>query len=89
MRTYRDLLRAPEFRPIFLTSAVQVAAQTVSGLALGTLIYLATGSALLSALGMFGPRTSFSRCTRRCLSPRQPSHSRPSDIRPVSCSSSG
>jgi hypothetical protein len=32
-----------------------VAAQTVSGLALGTLIYLATGSALLSALGMFGP----------------------------------
>jgi MFS family permease len=55
MRTYRDLLRAPEFRPIFLTSAVQVAGQTVSGLALGTLIYLATGSALLSALGMFGP----------------------------------
>ncbi len=55
MRTYRDLIRAPEFRPIFLTSAVQVAAQTVSGLALGTLIYLATGSALLSALGMFGP----------------------------------
>ena len=55
MPTYRDLLQAPEFRPIFLTSAVQVAAQTVSGLALGTLIYLATGSALLSALGMFGP----------------------------------
>ena len=27
----------------------------MSGLALGTLIYLATGSALLSALGMFGP----------------------------------
>jgi MFS family permease len=55
MRTYRDLLRAPEFRPLFLTSAVQVAAQTVSGLALGTLIFLATGSALLSALAMFGP----------------------------------
>ncbi len=34
---------------------MQVAAQTVSGLALGTLIYLATGSALLSALAMFGP----------------------------------
>jgi len=49
MRTYRDLLRAPEFRPLFLTSAVQVAAQTVSGLALGTLIFLATGSALEAA----------------------------------------
>jgi predicted MFS family arabinose efflux permease len=55
MRTYRELLRAPEFTPLFLTSSVQVAAQTVSGLALGTLIYRATGSALLSALAMFGP----------------------------------
>lgn len=55
MRTYRELLRAPEFTPLFLTSSVQVAAQTVSGLALGTLIYLATGSAILSALAMFGP----------------------------------
>ncbi|WP_331766761.1 MFS transporter [Embleya sp. NBC_00896] len=55
MRTYRELFRAPEFTPFFLTSAVQVAAQTVSGLALGTLIYDATGSPLLSALAMFGP----------------------------------
>src|SRR5882757_271217 len=29
--------------------------QTLSGLALGTLVYRATGSALLSALAMFGP----------------------------------
>ncbi|MFE9396329.1 MFS transporter [Streptomyces flavidovirens] len=55
MRTYRDLFRVQEFTPLFLTSAAQVAAQTVSGLALGTLIYTATGSPLLSALAMFGP----------------------------------
>ncbi|GAA1989110.1 MFS transporter [Catenulispora subtropica] len=36
-------------------SLAQVAGQTVSGLALGTLIFAATGSPLLSALSMFGP----------------------------------
>ncbi|RAY14125.1 MFS transporter [Actinomadura craniellae] len=55
MRTYRELFRTPEFTPLFLVSAGQVAAQTVSGLALGTLVYTATGSPLLSALAMFGP----------------------------------
>ena len=55
MRTYRELFRAPEFTPLFLTSSVQVAAITVTGLALGTLVYAATGSPLLSALVMFGP----------------------------------
>jgi predicted MFS family arabinose efflux permease len=55
MRTYRELFRAPEFTPLFLTSAAQVAASTVTGLALGTLVYAATGSPLLSALSMFGP----------------------------------
>ncbi|MEZ0072096.1 MFS transporter [Planotetraspora sp. GP83] len=55
MRTYRELFRAPEFTPLFLTASMQVAAQTVSGLALGTLIYTATGSPLLAALAMFGP----------------------------------
>ncbi|MFD3576588.1 MFS transporter [Streptomyces sp. NPDC058644] len=55
MRTYRELFRTPEFTPFFLTASFQVAAQTVSGLALGTLIYDRTGSPLLSALGMFGP----------------------------------
>jgi len=55
MRTYRELFGAPEFTPLFLTSSVQVAATTVTGLALGTLVYAATGSPLLSALSMFGP----------------------------------
>ncbi|MFI7149606.1 MFS transporter [Nonomuraea sp. NPDC050022] len=55
MRTYRDLFRTPEFTPLFLTAAMQVAGKTVSGLALGTLVYSATGSPLLSALAMFGP----------------------------------
>lgn len=55
MRTYRELFRTPEFTPFFLTASFQAAAQTVSGLALGTLIYDRTGSPLLSALGMFGP----------------------------------
>ncbi|OKI99130.1 MFS transporter [Kitasatospora sp. CB01950] len=55
MRTYQDLFRTPEFTPLFLTSAAQVAAQTVSGLALGTLVFTATGSPLLAALAMFGP----------------------------------
>jgi MFS family permease len=55
VRTYRELFATPEFTPLFLTSAVQVAAQTVGGLGLGTLIYLATRSPLLSALAMFGP----------------------------------
>ncbi|MFD3484577.1 MFS transporter [Streptomyces sp. NPDC058665] len=55
MRTYQELFRTREFTPLFLTSAGQVGAQTVSGLALSTLVYTATGSPLLSALAMFGP----------------------------------
>jgi predicted MFS family arabinose efflux permease len=55
MRTYRELFMKPEFSSLFATSAAQIAASTVSGLALGTLIYTATGSPLLSALSMFGP----------------------------------
>jgi MFS family permease len=55
VRTYRELFAVPEFKPLFWTSAVQVAAQTISGLALATLIYDATRSPLLSALAMFGP----------------------------------
>ncbi|MEU6712138.1 MFS transporter [Nonomuraea sp. NPDC046802] len=55
MRTYRELFGAPEFTPLFLASAGQVAAQTVSGLALGTLVFTATGSPLMSGLAMFGP----------------------------------
>ncbi|MGW2816811.1 MFS transporter [Streptomyces sp. NPDC001415] len=54
MPTYRELLRTPEFAPFFLVSSVQVAAATVSGLALATLVYATTASPLLSALSMFG-----------------------------------
>ncbi|NUR57428.1 MAG: MFS transporter [Catenulispora sp.] len=55
MRTYRQLFAVAEYRMLFLTSLSQTAAQTVSGLALATLIFAATGSPLLSALSMFGP----------------------------------
>ncbi|MEU8686950.1 MFS transporter [Streptomyces sp. NPDC048665] len=55
MPTYRSLFRTPEFTPLFLGTAAQTAAQTVGGLALGTLVYRATGSPLLSAVSMFGP----------------------------------
>jgi|SRR4051812_42716329 MFS family permease len=54
MRTYRELFRVPEFTPLFATAGLQVAASTVSGLALGTLVYTATRSPLLSSLSMFG-----------------------------------
>jgi MFS family permease len=54
MRTYRELFRAPEFTPLFAAGSMQVAASTVTGLALGTLVYAATRSPLLSALSMFG-----------------------------------
>lgn len=54
MRTYRELFRTPEFTPLFTAGSVQVAASTVSGLALSTLVYAATRSPLLSALSMFG-----------------------------------
>lgn len=55
MRTYQELFRTPEFTPLFLASAAQSTAQTVSGLALGTLVFGQTGSPLLSSLAMFGP----------------------------------
>ncbi|WP_461084819.1 MFS transporter [Streptomyces deserti] len=55
MRSYRDLFRTPEFTPFFLASSAQAVAQTVGGLALGTLVYRATQSPLLSAVSMFGP----------------------------------
>ncbi|MGW2417971.1 MFS transporter [Streptomyces sp. NPDC001709] len=55
MPSYRSLFRTPEFTPLFLGSAAQTAAQTVGGLALGTLVYRSTGSPLLSAVSMFGP----------------------------------
>ncbi|WP_328634113.1 MFS transporter [Streptomyces sp. NBC_00356] len=55
MDTYRELFRTPEYPSLFATASLQVAGQTVSGLALGSLVYASTGSPLLSALAMFGP----------------------------------
>ncbi|MGW7378704.1 MFS transporter [Streptomyces sp. NPDC054794] len=55
MRSYQVLFRTPEFTPLFAASAAHTAAQTVGGLALGTLVFRATDSPLLSAVSMFGP----------------------------------
>ncbi|MGZ6666178.1 MAG: MFS transporter [Solirubrobacteraceae bacterium] len=54
MQTYRDLFRAREFSSLFVALSVRNAAETMTGLALATLIYGRTGSPLLSALAMFG-----------------------------------
>lgn len=54
MRTYRELFRVPEFTPLFSSVSLLTAARTVLGLALGTLVYAATGSPLLAALSLFG-----------------------------------
>ncbi len=56
MRSYRELFRTPEYSPFLLSFASYAAAQTVGGLALGTLVYRATGSPFLSAVSMFGPQ---------------------------------
>ncbi|MHB9852044.1 MFS transporter [Streptomyces krungchingensis] len=56
MRSYRTLFRVPEFSPFLLSFAAFAAAQTVGALALGTLVFRATGSPLLSAVSMFGPQ---------------------------------
>ena len=55
MRTYRELFRTPEYTPLFASRTLAIAGSTVSGLALGTLVFTKTGSPLLSALSMFGP----------------------------------
>lgn len=53
---YSALFRTREFTPLFLSTALQTAASTIGGLALGTLVYRATASPLLSAVSMFGPQ---------------------------------
>ncbi len=55
MRTYRDLFAVAEFRALWTAGALTTAAGTASSLALATLVYRSTGSALLTALAMFGP----------------------------------
>ncbi|MFK0024988.1 MFS transporter [Streptomyces sp. NPDC090798] len=56
MRSYSDLFRTREFTPLFLSAALNAAASTIGGLAVGTLVYEATDSPLLSAVSMFGPQ---------------------------------
>ncbi|MEU4652475.1 MFS transporter [Streptomyces sp. NPDC023723] len=56
MRSYRSLVRTPEFTPFLLSFAASAAAQTIGGLALGTLVFRATGSPFLSAVSTFGPQ---------------------------------
>lgn len=88
MRSYRTLFRTPEFTPFLLSFAAFAAAQTIGGLALGTLVFRATGSPFLSAVSMFGPQLaqllgarSCSRaptaCPRARSCPPSPSPSRP------------
>ncbi|WP_051277253.1 MFS transporter [Marmoricola sp. URHB0036] len=52
---YRELFRQREFRALWTGNALGVAAGTVAGLSLGTLVYAQTGSPLLAATTMFGP----------------------------------
>jgi predicted MFS family arabinose efflux permease len=54
VRTYRELFLVPEFKALFASVSVQVAAGTMSGLALATLVFSRTGSPLLAALSLFG-----------------------------------
>jgi predicted MFS family arabinose efflux permease len=56
MRSYRTLFRTPEFTPFLLSFAAHAAARTIGDLALGTLVFRATGSPFLSAVSMFGPQ---------------------------------
>lgn len=55
MRTYRELFAVAEFTPLLVAVSARYAAGTMEGIALGTLVYVRTGSPLLSALSMFGP----------------------------------
>ncbi|MGH3383315.1 MAG: MFS transporter [Nocardioidaceae bacterium] len=55
MRTYTELARHREFRALWTSTALGVAASTMSSLSLATLVHAQTGSALLTALTMFGP----------------------------------
>lgn len=54
MQTYHELFAHREFRGFFTAMSLQVAAGTLNGLALATLIFERTGSPLLSAITMFG-----------------------------------
>jgi MFS family permease len=53
--TYRALFALPEFRALWSSSALSTVAATMSSLALATVVHRETGSALLTAVAMFGP----------------------------------
>jgi MFS family permease len=55
VRTYRELFAVAEFRALFLVFSASMAASTIAGLALATLVFDRTGSPLLSAVSMFAP----------------------------------
>ncbi|MEU3950441.1 hypothetical protein [Streptomyces sp. NPDC029526] len=52
--TYRALLRNREFAGLYVSFALTVAASTLSGFALGTLVDRETGSPFLTAVSMYG-----------------------------------
>ncbi|MER6703121.1 MFS transporter [Streptomyces fumanus] len=52
--TYRDLLRNREFVGLYVSLTLTVAASTLSGFALGTLVSRRTGSPFLTAVSMYG-----------------------------------
>lgn len=54
MKTYRELFRLREFRVLFASQCLMMAAVAVGGLALGTITYATTGSPVLTSLAMFG-----------------------------------
>ncbi|EWT02483.1 membrane protein [Intrasporangium oryzae NRRL B-24470] len=54
MKTYRELFSVGAFRVLFLVQCLNVGAYAVSSLALGTITFAATGSAIPTALSMFG-----------------------------------
>lgn len=54
-RGYVALAGHREFRALWTSNALGVAATTMSSLSLGTLVYAQTGSAFLTAITMFGP----------------------------------
>jgi MFS family permease len=53
--TYRALFGQPEFRALWTSTALSTVAGTTSSLALATVVHRQTGSALLTAIAMFGP----------------------------------
>jgi len=55
MQTYRWLFADRAFRALWTSAALTVAAQTAVSLALASTVYASTGSALLSAVALFGP----------------------------------